>query len=102
MVGAVPVELKDSKLYKKVNDLVDKAKADEILAMDSDKLKEYIGQLTIAADNAKNEVEANGDYLRAQDVIATLKGGLRSTVNPWKACIKLSLAVLQSRGDHKG
>lgn len=96
---AIPVELRDSKVYAKVCKLVGEDKAKELLATDSDVLKSLIYTHTINIANAKAEVASNMDFIRAKDVVDTFRSGLNDTIKPWKSCMDLALAVLSARGE---
>lgn len=98
-MGAIPVELKESKVYAKVCKLVGEDKAKELLATDSDKLKELISVHTINIANTKAETFSKVDYLKAKDVCDTFRGAFNDTVKPWKSVIDLCLAILNARGE---
>jgi hypothetical protein len=95
--GAIPVELRDSKLFKAVVKETDKEHAAAILEKTDDELKMILAENILRREDLKSKLESNIEYMKAKDVVETLEGGLKSTMKGSDACAKLAKAVLKSR-----
>jgi len=95
--GAIPIELKESKVFKAVVKETDKDQAAAILEKTDDELKMILAENILRRDDLKSKLGNNSEYLKAKDVVETLEGGLKSTMKGSDACAKLAKAVLKSR-----
>lgn len=95
--GPVPVDVLHSKLYRKAEKLLGRERAKELLQKSDADLKSVIGECVAEVGKMEAEMKGLQDFKKAQDVIKTLRGGLRDTAKPHKTTADLAKAIIQSR-----
>lgn len=96
-MGTVPTEVMGSKLFQKAVKELGRDRAHELLQKEDAELKSVIGECVSEVVKMTAEMKDGLDYKRADDVLKTLKGGLRDTSKSHKLTADLAKAVIQAR-----
>lgn len=87
------------KLARKISRHVGIDRLRDVEKMDESALKDLISGSTLEIKKASDEMDQNKNLIEAQDVIKTLRGGLRDTVTPFQASISLASVLLEIKKD---
>lgn len=95
--GAIPVDVYESKVFKKACKVFGDADAKAMLEKTDDELKMVVAENVLRKDDLLSQLKENAEYVKAKDIVTTLEGGMKDTMKDSNLAAKLSKVILTAR-----
>lgn len=95
--GSIPVDVYESKVFKKACKTLGDKEAKELLEKTDDQLKMVVAENILRKEDLVSKLKENSEYVKAKDIVTTLEGGMKDTMKDSNLVAKLAKVILKAR-----
>ncbi|CAB5220891.1 hypothetical protein UFOVP244_51 [uncultured Caudovirales phage] len=94
---SIPVEIYQTKAFKKAEKLLGRDRAKELLTKDSEVLKTMIGECVAEVGKMETQLKESVDYRRSQDTLKSLRTDFKDSTEAHRITAELAKKIVNMR-----